>query len=119
MSELKLGVHSEAGTLRQVIVSPPGLAHRRLTPDNREDLLFDDVFWVKQAIKDHAVFADLMRGEGIEVLDAMALLGETLDLSDARAWVLDHRVTRNDVGVGMRDELRAWMESLSGADLAR
>ena len=39
MSEPKLGVHSEAGTLRQVIVSPPGLAHRRLTPDNREDLL--------------------------------------------------------------------------------
>ena len=49
MSELKLGVHSETGTLRQVIVSPPGLAHRRLTPDNREHLLFDDVFWVKQA----------------------------------------------------------------------
>ncbi|MBU0780537.1 MAG: arginine deiminase, partial [Alphaproteobacteria bacterium] len=119
MSEPKLGVHSEAGTLRQVIVSPPGLAHRRLTPDNREDLLFDDVFWVKQAIKDHAVFADVMRGEGVEVLDAMALLGETLDISDARAWVLDHRITRNDVGVGMRDDLRAWMEGLPGTELAR
>lgn len=119
MSEPKLGVHSEAGTLRQVIVSPPGLAHRRLTPDNREDLLFDDVFWVKQAIKDHAVFADVMRGEGVEVLDAMALLGETLDISDARAWVLDHRITRNDVGVGMRDDLRAWMEGLRGTELAR
>lgn len=119
MSELKLGVHSEAGTLRQVIVSPPGLAHRRLTPDNREHLLFDDVFWVKQAIKDHAVFSDIMRGEGIEVLDAMTLLGETLDISDARKWVLDHRITRNDVGVGMRDDLRGWMESLPGTELAR
>ncbi len=119
MSEPKLGVISEAGTLRQVIVSPPGLAHRRLTPDNRDNLLFDDVFWVKQAIKDHAVFADVMRGEGVEVLDAMALLGETLDISDARAWVLDHRITRNDVGVGMRDDLRAWMEGLPGTELAR
>jgi len=119
MSEPKLGVHSEAGTLRQVIVSPPGLAHRRLTPDNREDLLFDDVFWVKQAIKDHAVFADIMRGEGVEVLDAMVLLGETLDISEARKWVLDHRITRNDVGVGMRDDLRGWMEALPGTDLAR
>ena len=83
------------------------------------DLLFDDVFWVKQAIKDHAVFADIMRGEGIEVLDAMALLAETLDIKEARAWVLDHRITRNDVGVGMRDELRAWMEALPGVELAR
>lgn len=78
MTDHKLGVHSEAGQLRQVIVSPLGLAHRRLTPDNREDLLFDDVFWLKQAIKDHAVFADIMRDEGVEVLDAMVLLAETL-----------------------------------------
>ncbi|MGR3722630.1 arginine deiminase family protein, partial [Abyssibius alkaniclasticus] len=68
MSETQPGVHSETGQLRQVIVSPPGLAHRRLTPDNCADLLFDDVFWVKQAIKDHGVFADIMRNEGIEVL---------------------------------------------------
>jgi arginine deiminase len=119
MTDHKLGVHSEAGQLRQVIVSPPGLAHRRLTPDNREDLLFDDVFWVKQAIKDHAVFADIMRDEGIEVLDAMVLLAETLNEPDARAWVLDHRISRNDVGVGMGDDLRAWMEELPGADLAQ
>ena len=118
MSEQKLGVHSETGQLRQVIVSPPGLAHRRLTPDNCADLLFDDVFWVKQAIRDHTVFADIMRGEGVEVLDAMVLLAETLNLVEARAWVLDHRITRNEVGVGMRDDLRAWMDELSGADLA-
>ena len=66
MSEPKLGVHSEAGTLRQVIVSPPGLAHRRLTPDNREDLLFDDVFWVKQAIKDHAIFCDICINNSVD-----------------------------------------------------
>ena len=119
MKDHALGVHSETGNLRQVIVSPPGLAHRRLTPDNREDLLFDDVFWVKQAIRDHGVFADIMRGEGVEVLDAMALLASTLDIADARAWVLDHRITRNDVGVGMRDDLRTWMEGLPGTELAR
>ncbi|KKM03931.1 hypothetical protein LCGC14_1769490, partial [marine sediment metagenome] len=73
MSEENLGVHSESGRLRQVIVSRPGLAHRRLTPDNCDDLLFDDVFWVKQAQKDHDAFANAMRGEGVEVLDAMTL----------------------------------------------
>jgi arginine deiminase len=113
------GVHSETGRLRQVIVCKPGLAHRRLTPDNCEDLLFDDVFWVKQAQKDHDAFADLMRGEGVEVLDMGVLLGETLDIAQARAWVLDHRITPQEIGVGMLDDLRTWMDGLPGAQLAR
>lgn len=118
MSDHKLGVHSETGKLRQVIICRPGLAHRRLTPDNCEDLLFDDVFWVKQAQKDHDIFAEQMRAEGVEVLETGALLGETLDIAEARAWVLDHRIAARDVGVGMRAELRAWLDELSGADLA-
>lgn len=114
-----LGVHSETGQLRQVIVCRPGLAHLRLTPQNCEALLFDDVFWVRQAQKDHDVFADLMRGEGVEVLDTEILLGEALDIPEARAWVLDHRIAPREVGVGMLDELRTWMDKLPGADLAR
>ena len=119
MSQPSLGVHSESGRLRQVIVCRPGLAHRRLTPENCDELLFDDVFWVKQAIKDHAVFTDLMRAEGIEVLDANDLLAETLDIPAGRAFVLDHRVTLTTVGAGMVEPLRLWMEGLSGVDLAR
>jgi len=118
MSELTLGVHSEAGTLRQVIVCRPGLAHRRLTPSNCDDLLFDDVFWVKQAQKDHDVFSELMRSRGIEVLDVNELLAETLDIPEARKWILDHRITWNDIGVGMISDLRAWMDELPGAKLA-
>lgn len=119
MSEPTVGVHSESGRLRQVIVCRPGLAHRRLTPENCDDLLFDDVFWVKQAIKDHAVFTDLMRAEGIDVLDANDLLAETLDIPAGRAFVLDHRITLTTVGAGMVEPLRLWMEALPGADLAR
>jgi len=118
MSDPTLGVHSETGTLRQVIVCKPGLAHRRLTPSNCEDLLFDDVFWVKQARKDHDVFSDLMRGEGVEVLDTGAMLAETLDIPEGRKWVLDHRITPKDVGVGMLGELRSWLDELRGADLS-
>src|SRR6516164_9332373 len=42
---LALGVHSEVGRLRKVLVCAPGLAHRRLTPTNSDELLFDDVMW--------------------------------------------------------------------------
>ena len=118
MSDHKLGVHSESGKLRQVIVCRPGLAHRRLTPDNCKDLLFDDVFWVKQAQKDHDAFADAMRAEGVEVLETGAMLAETLEISEARKWVLDHRISANDVGVGMQRALRDWMDELPGAELS-
>ena len=114
----KLGVHSETGKLRQVIVCRPGLAHRRLTPANCQEFLFDDVFWVKQAQKDHDIFVNLMRNEGVEVLDVNTLLAETLNVAEGRAFVLDHRVTADHVGVGMRTELRAWLEELPGAKLA-
>jgi len=52
----RLGVHSEVGTLRRVMVCRPGLAHQRLTPGTRAELLFDDVLWVHQAQKDHYDF---------------------------------------------------------------
>lgn len=118
MNDHTLGVHSETGKLRQVIVCRPGLAHRRLTPANCQDLLFDDVFWVKQAQKDHDVFAGLMRDEGVEVLDVNDLLAQTLETEKGRSWVLDHRVVPDQVGVGMMSELRSWMDELPGAKLA-
>ncbi|CAD5378725.1 Arginine deiminase [Pseudomonas sp. OF001] len=118
MTEHTLGVHSETGVLRQVIVCRPGLAHRRLTPSNCDALLFDDVFWVKQAQKDHDVFANLMRARGVEVLDVNELLAETLDIAEARRWLLDHRISWNHIGVGMVSDLRAWMDELPGQTLA-
>ena len=117
-AEMKLGVHSETGKLNQVVVCRPGLAHRRLTPANCQELLFDDVFWVKQAQKDHDVFAAPMRGEGVEVLDVNVLLAETLETEEGRAYVLDHRISADQVGVGMISELRGWMDELPGPKLA-
>ncbi len=52
------GVHSEVGRLRKVLVCAPGLAHRRLTPSNNDELLFDDVMWVENAQRDHADFVN-------------------------------------------------------------
>ena len=43
-----LGVNSEVGKLRKVIVHRPDLSLQRLTPANHDDLLFDDVLWVER-----------------------------------------------------------------------
>jgi len=113
-----LGVHSEVGKLRTVMVCRPGLAHQRLTPGNRADLLFDDVLWVSEAQKDHAEFVRQMKERGIEVVDLHEMLAETLAGPDARAWVLDRRINANDVGVGMERALRPWLDAMPAAQLA-
>ena len=42
-------VDSEAGRLRRVILHRPDLELKRLTPSNKDALLFDDVLWVRRA----------------------------------------------------------------------
>jgi arginine deiminase len=113
-----LGVHSEVGTLRTVLVCRPGLAHQRLTPGNRADLLFDDVLWVHEAQKDHYDFVLKMQERGVEVLELHDLLAETVGDKEARDWILDRRITANDVGPGLAPFMREWLNGISAARLA-
>ncbi|HMQ24381.1 MAG TPA: arginine deiminase [Acidimicrobiales bacterium] len=112
------GVHSEVGTLRKVLVCAPGLAHRRLTPTNCDDLLFDDVMWVQNAQRDHFDFMAKMREQGVEVVELHNLLAETMDLPDAKAWLLDRKIVANEVGLGLVDETRAFLDGLPTRELA-
>jgi len=114
----KFGVHSEVGKLRTVLVCRPGLAHQRLTPGNASDLLFDDVLWVQEAQKDHYDFVLKMRERGVEVLDLHELLAETLKDKTARDWVLDRRITVNDVGTSAARFIRPWLDEMPAEKLA-
>ncbi|MEU8669341.1 arginine deiminase [Streptomyces anulatus] len=113
-----LGVHSEVGRLRKVLVCAPGLAHRRLTPTNSGDLLFDDVMWVENAQRDHADFVAQLTGRGVEVVELHELLAATMAGPEARAWLLDRKITANEVGLGLIDDTRAFLETLTPQHLA-
>ncbi|WP_324732146.1 arginine deiminase [Pseudomonas paeninsulae] len=118
MSNGKLGVHSEAGKLRKVLVCSPGLAHQRLTPSNCDELLFDDVIWVNQAKRDHFDFVTKMRERNIEVIEMHNLLTEVVQNPDALKWILDRKTSVNQVGLGLHDELRSWLEGQAPRKLA-
>ena len=79
---MTLGVHSEVGQLRQAILHRPGNELSRLTPDNVEELLFDDVMWAKKAREEHDAFAQELRDKGVQVLYLRSLLAR--DPGDAR-----------------------------------
>jgi arginine deiminase len=112
------GVNSEVGKLHKVLVCAPGLAHSRLTPSNCDDLLFDDVMWVQNAQRDHFDFMTKMRDRGVEVLELHNLLTETLAIPQARTWLLDRKIVANEVGLGLVDDTRAYLESLEPRALA-
>ena len=111
------GVHSEVGRLRKVLVCSPGLAHERLTPTNCDDLLFDDVLWVQNARRDHLDFMDEMRDRGVEVVELHDLLAETVANPSAKAWLLDRKIVPNEVGLGLVDDTRAFLDSLEARRL--
>lgn len=112
------GVHSEVGRLRKVMVCRPGLAHRRLTPTNSDDLLFDDVMWVDAARRDHADFVGVLEGRGVEVVELHEVLAETLEVPGARDWLLDRKIVPEQVGLGLVDATREYLETLPAAELA-
>jgi len=114
----ELGVASEVGVLRSVIVHRPDLAHERLSPTNCHELLFDDVIWTRRARQEHDAFVDLMRSRGAEVLLFHDLLTETLADASARAWLLERKLRPEEVTTIFAGELTAWMTEMGAEELA-
>jgi arginine deiminase len=112
------GVASEVGTLRRVLLHRPDLELRRLTPTNCDELLFDDVLWVKRARQEHDAFADTLRERGAEVLYVADLLAETVKDPVAREWLLDRAVRAEDLGDPMETPVREHLDALDAVTLA-
>ena len=112
-------VESEVGRLRQVILHRPDLELKRLTPDNAADLLFDDVLWVSRAQEEHDAFASALRARGVVVHYYADLLARTLDVPEARGYLLDRAFDHRLHGWLAADQLRAAVDGLDSPTLAR
>src|SRR5215213_68747 len=115
----RLHVDSEVGTLRRVILHRPDRELKRLTPANKDDLLFDDVLWVKRARQEHDAFADALVERGVIVHLLGDLLAETLQDDGARHVVVERTITTATVGPAIADALREWFAALPPEELAQ
>ena len=115
---MELSVDSEIGRLRPVILHRPGSEMLRLTPQNKDHLLFDDVLWLERAQEEHDQFAHILTDRDIEVLYLSDLLAQTLEVAEARDYVLDRVINENTNGPAAAETLRALAQGLSGTDLA-
>ena len=73
-----INVTSEIKPLKKVLLHRPGEELLNLTPDTLEELLFDDIPFLKVAQEEHDAFADILRKEGVEVVYLEDLMAETL-----------------------------------------
>lgn len=111
-------VDSEVGKLRKVLVHRPGLEHTRLTPSNAEELLFDDVLWVKQAKNEHDAFCEVMRERGVEVFEVETLLADVLGIPAGRDWITGHALNDRMLGVLGAARAREWITQASPREVA-
>ncbi|WP_035792142.1 arginine deiminase [Kitasatospora mediocidica] len=111
-------VDSEVGTLRQAVLHRPGLELSRLTPRNVDALLFDDILWAERAREEHDAFAQVLRDHGVRVHYFADLLAQTLDIPEARWWVLEQVVNEHTVGPALVNPVRELCEEVDGTTLA-
>lgn len=79
---LTLNIKSECAPLKTVLLHEPSSEVDRLTPNNKSDLLFEDIPFLPKMQEEHRGFVELLRSNGVTVL----LLGDLLQdiLKDER-----------------------------------
>ncbi|MFI7532236.1 arginine deiminase [Streptosporangium sp. NPDC049376] len=110
-------VDSEVGRLHRVLLHRPELSLKRLTPSNKDDFLFDDVLWVQRAVEEHEEFQRVLREHGVAVHLLGDLLRETIDIPEARKYILDHVIEERFFGPMAVDALRNALDAMHSDDL--
>jgi arginine deiminase len=117
VTEPRLHVGSEVGVLRRVVLHRPGRELTRLTPANKDELLFDDVLWVERAQQEHDTFAQILRARGVEVLYLDTLLADVLEVEDVRREVLEQTLRAANLRPSPAVEVGEWLDSLAVSEL--
>ncbi|GAA1147247.1 arginine deiminase [Ornithinicoccus hortensis] len=110
-------VGSEVGRLRQVIVHRPGLEMHRLTPENKERYLYDEILWVERAQEEHDEFVQVLESRGVTVYLFDRLLEEVLAIPEARARILEQSLDERHVGPLAAEQLHAMFDGMDDQEL--
>ncbi len=77
-----ISVFSEIGKLKKVLLHRPGYELENLTPNLLEELLFDDIPWLKKAREEHDAFAEILTNAGVEVVYLEKLVAEVISMDE-------------------------------------
>lgn len=114
---MAIDVRSEIRPLKKVLLHRPGSELEQLVPNSMEQLLFDDIPYLRGAQAEHDAFARTLREQGVEVVYLSDLTARTLEGSDTlrRRFVEDFIHRSGCVADSYREELTEVLLSLPTA----
>lgn len=111
---MQLGVTSEIGRLKKVLIHLPGREIDNMLPSMMEELLFDDILFGQLAREEHRRFQQIIWFVADEIVDLEDLLEETLREEEIRERIISDVSRRYELEPRYVEELK----SLSSVDAA-
>ena len=99
-------LRSEVAPLSTVLLHRPGDELSRITPSNKDELLFDELLWLEHAQREHDAFADVLRANGVEALYVEELLAEVAADPAFATALTERHVTETTCGPQAVDRVR-------------
>ncbi len=112
----RITVSSEIGELKKVLVHCPDSGIDRISPKRAEELLFDDIVYLKKMREEHNIFTDVLKmliGE-TNVLESEQMILESLYANPERKKRLINEIA---VFEELPDAQKTLLESLSNEEL--
>lgn len=119
-------VTSEIGVLKKVMLHRPSNELLLLTPETLEELLFDDIPFLKIAQKEHDEFAKSLKDNGVEVLYLEDLVADVIKnqdikeafineyIEDAGLYVDEYKEKVKDYLMAIKDEKKLILKTMEG-----
>jgi len=119
-------VTSEIGVLKKVMLHRPSNELLLLTPETLEELLFDDIPFLKIAQKEHDEFAKALKDNGVEVLYLEDLVADVIKdqdikkafinkyVEDAGLYVDEYKEKVKDYLMAIKDEKKLILKTMEG-----
>ena len=111
---MAIHVKSEIGKLKKVMLHRPGQELEHLVPEDLERLLFDDIPYLKTAKIEHDMFAEIMRGQGVEVVYLEDLTADVLKNSEKKEQFVREFIAEGGASAAkVRDQLYDYLMKIS------
>jgi len=115
---IKPSIYSEIGKLESVLLKRPGPEIENLTPNYLEDLLFDEIPFLKEMIREHDVFADTLRQKGTEVYYLDELLLEAITTDKLKERLADEILDESNHLYGyVKERVKEYLLNLSPKEM--
>lgn len=111
---MAIHVKSEIGKLKKVMLHRPGQELEHLVPEDLERLLFDDIPYLKTAKIEHDMFAEIMRGQGVEVVYLEDMTAEVLKNPEKKEQFVREFISEGGASAAkVRDQLYDYLMKIS------